>query len=88
MVGIPQEHKQIYAGVFAKCLEHFRVEDGVLYYSAVGASKVSKCACPDRPWRVVVRTEEEKKRIMQSCHSSAHGKNKLSKHLFPVCFYT
>ena len=26
-----------------KCIEHFRVEDGVLYYSALSTSKVSIC---------------------------------------------
>ena len=55
-----------------KCIEHFRAEDGVLYYSA---SKVSKSAsCQDRTWKIVVRTEEERRRIIESCHSSPHGK--------------
>lgn len=58
-----------------KCIEHFRAEDGVLYYSAVSTSKVSKSdSCPDREWKIVVRTEEERRRILESCHSSAHGK--------------
>ena len=58
-----------------KFIEHFRAEDGVLYYSAVGTSKVSKSAsCPDREWKVVVRMEKERRRIIESCHSSPHSK--------------
>ncbi len=56
-----------------KCIEHFRAEDGLLYYSAVGTTKVSD-SCPDRAWKVVVRTDKERRRIIESCHSSAHGK--------------
>ena len=54
-----------------KCIEHFRAEGGILYYSAVATSKVSE---QDRNWKVVVRTEGERKRIIESCHSSPHGK--------------
>ena len=58
-----------------KCIKHFRAESGVLYYSAVGTSKVSESAgCLDRAWKVVVRTEKERRRIIESCHSSPHGK--------------
>ena len=59
-----------------RCLEHFRAEDGVLYYSSVGSSKVSQLASdsPDRKWKIVVRSEEERRRIMESCHSSPHGR--------------
>ena len=47
----------------------------MLYYSAVGTSKVSKSAsCPDRTWKVAVRTEKERRRIIESCHSSPYGK--------------
>ena len=56
-----------------KCLEHFRAEDGVLYYSPVGTSQVSR-GSPDRKWKIVVRTEDERRRIMESCHSSPHGR--------------
>ena len=60
-----------------KCIEHFRAEDGVLYYSAVGTTQVSEsasCGPVDRSWKVVVRTEKERRRIIESCHSSPHGK--------------
>ena len=59
-----------------RCLEHFQAEDGVLYYSSVGTSKVSQMASdsPDRKWKIVVRSEEERRRIMESCHSSPHGR--------------
>ena len=30
-----------------KCIEYFRTEDGVLYYSTVGTSKVSKFTTED-----------------------------------------
>ena len=58
-----------------KCIEHFRAEDGVPYYSA---SKVSKSAsCQDRTWKIVVRTEEERRRIIESCHSRMTGTSTL-----------
>ena len=57
-----------------KCIEHFRAENGVLYYSAVSVGTSKAASCPDRAWKVVVRTEEERRRIIESCHSSPHGK--------------
>ena len=47
----------------------------MLYYSA---SKVSKSAsCQDRTWKIVVRTEEERRRIIESCHSRMTGTSTL-----------
>ena len=51
-----------------RCLENFRAEDGVLYYSQLASDS------PDRKWKIVVRSEEERRRIMESCHSSPHGR--------------
>ena len=52
--------------IWRRCLEHFRAEDGILYYSSVGTSKVSQLASdsPDRKWKIVVHSEEERRRIM------------------------
>ena len=55
-----------------KCVEHLSAENGVLYYSAVGTSKAASCC--DRTWKIVVRTEKERRRIIESCHSSPHSK--------------
>ena len=57
-----------------KCVEHYYVTDGLLHYSAVGTSKALKISTLlDRKWKTVVRTCEEGKRIMESCHSSPHS---------------
>ncbi len=56
-----------------KCNCHFMVQDGMLYYSSADVTKHS----PDktkRGWRMVVRTERERRRIIESCHSSNQGK--------------
>jgi len=55
-----------------KCIKHFRAEDGVLYYSAVGTTQAA--SCPDRNWKVMVRMEKERRRIIESCHTSFHCK--------------
>ena len=59
--------------IHRKCIEHFRVEDDVLYHSTRKASKTARVA--DREWRIVVWTEKERIRIIKSCHGSSHGRN-------------
>ena len=49
-----------------KCRQNFKLEDGVLYYR-----KNIKTA--SEPWRICVRTDNEKKRILESCHSGIEG---------------
>ena len=58
-----------------KCFEHYYAADGLLYYSSVGTNKALKLSSLlDRKWRVVVRTLEEGKRIIDSSHSSPFGR--------------
>ena len=60
-----------------KCKEHFTVQDSILMYTTLGSSKVLSLEkegnFTGRDWKVVVKTEKERKRIIKSCHSSAHG---------------
>ena len=52
-----------------KCHKNFLFERGLLYYRrAKGADEVE-----EEPFRICVRTEEEKKRIMESCHAEVEG---------------
>ena len=46
-----------------KATNHFKVKDGSLYYSLDGKTE----------WKKVVRTPEEKRRVLESCHSSTEG---------------
>ena len=66
-----------------KCIEHFRAENGVLYYSAVGTSKA--VSYPLREWVIVIRTEKERTKIFESCHSSPHGMYKRLMILIGLC---
>ena len=47
-----------------KCNEHFTVKEGLLYYSALGTSKVSELKktgdYSGRDWKVVVRMAKER----------------------------
>ena len=55
--------------------EHYRMKNGRLLYSAVGRSR-SKAITDkgkSRAWKIVVKTEEERKKILQSCHSGSGG---------------
>ena len=56
--------------------ENFEIRSGVLYYSATKKGNAEgKC---DRLWKIAVRSEKEKDRILQSCHSDAHGDTSVS----------
>ena len=47
----------------------------MLYYSTTGKGNAEgKC---DRLWKITVRSEKEKDRILQSCHSDAHGEHQF-----------
>ena len=50
-----------------KCHNKYKFEAGVLYY------KVAKTVGGDEPWRVCIRTEKEKSKIMDSCHAGTGG---------------
>ena len=57
------------ANLRRKCKNNFKLEDGILYYRKAVADGES-CA----PWRICVKTEEDKRRIMESCHAGLEGK--------------
>jgi len=51
-------------------IEHYKVKNGRLLYSAAGRSEVTKKGST-RAWKVVVKTEEERGRILNNCHSGS-----------------
>ena len=55
---------------FGVTLENFKVEDGHLKYRKYNRVESSGAA---GEWKLCVCTEEEKGRILQSCHASALG---------------
>ena len=57
------------------CRNNFKIDDGIMRYHT--ARKVAKCAgeeAEESEWKVCVRSQEEKKRIMESCHGGKSGK--------------
>ena len=61
------------ANLRRKCRNNFKFEGGILHYRK---SKNGKGGDAE-PWRVVIRTEEEKKRILESCHAGVGGIHSL-----------
>ena len=54
------------ANLRRKCRNNFKIEAGILYYR--------KCAIRgEEPWKTCARSEEEKKRILESCHAGPTG---------------
>ena len=59
------------ANLRRKCHNNYQFSNGVLYYKrAVNGNKSRK---EEENWRRCVRTEEEKQRILESCHAGAEG---------------
>ena len=56
------------ANLRRKCRNNFQIEDGVLHYRKNGGNEKE-----ENQWRVCVRSEEEKARILESCHSGVAG---------------
>ena len=54
-----------------KCLEHFKVSAGTLYFSSESKSSIKEGK--ERKWKTAVRTVNEKKRILEACHSNRQG---------------
>ena len=48
-----------------KC-KNFKFETGMLYYKTDGIDEASK-------WKICVRSDDEKRRILESCHSGIEG---------------
>ncbi len=58
-----------------KCRNNYRIQDGILQYRV---SSRSSCEDEDKSdtmicWKICVRSEEEKKRILGSCHAGMEG---------------
>ena len=56
------------ANLKQKCRNNFKIEDGVLHYRKNGGNEKE-----ENQWRVCVRSEEEKARILESCQSGVAG---------------
>ena len=54
------------ANLRRKCRNNFKIEGGILYYR--------KCATRgEEPWKICARSEDENKRILESCHAGPTG---------------
>ena len=54
------------ANLRRKCRNNFKVEDGMLCYRRNVSNE-------SEPWRICVRTEDEKRRVLESCHGGVEG---------------
>ena len=54
------------ANLRRKCRNNFKLEEGILYYRRNVLNE-------NEPWRICVHTEDEKKRVLESCHSGVEG---------------
>ena len=54
------------ANLRRKCRNNFKLEDGMLYYRR---NVSNEC----EPWRICVKTEDEKRRVLESCHGGVEG---------------
>ena len=61
-VGLNKGEK---ANLRRRCRNNFKVENEVLYYKKARGEE----------WKICVRSEDEKKRIMESCHAGVGGMN-------------
>ena len=50
-----------------KCRNNYKYENGMLYYKRASETE------DEEPWRICVRTETEKSKIMESCHAEVEG---------------
>ena len=55
-----------------KCKNNYKFEDGVLYYTKC-IGRVPTVSSEETNWRICVRSNDEKQRILQSCHSGTAG---------------
>ena len=56
-----------------KCTENYKIQEGQLFHRKSTRSK-SKEQKDESEWKRCVRTQEEKERMLKSCHSSATGR--------------
>ena len=52
------------ANLRRRCRNNFKLDKEVLYYKKAGG---------ESEWKICVRSEDEKKRIMESCHAGVGG---------------
>ena len=52
------------ANLRRKCRNNFKLDEGILYY---------KKANDEADWKICVRSEDEMKKIMESCHAGIGG---------------
>ena len=58
------------ANLRRRCRNNFKVVEGILYFR-----KAVKGDSDGVQWRVCARSEEETRRIMESCHSGMEGQS-------------
>lgn len=64
-----------------KCNENFKIENGQLFHRKCYRQCANGQHQPNQledEWKFCLRTEEEKARVLRSCHSSAIGKYALA----------
>ena len=61
------------ANLRRRCRTNFKLEEGILYYQ----KSTQDGASGSTEWRICVRNESEKQRVMESCHSGMEGQFKL-----------
>lgn len=70
-----------------KCNENYKIENGQLLHRKCYRQKAKGQHQPNQledQWKLCIRTEEEKARVLRSCHSSAIGMCALVKHLASI----
>ena len=63
----PEYTKTDKANLRRKCRNNFKLEEGVLYFRKKVSDDNSE------PWRICVHSEDEKRRVLESCHSGVEG---------------
>ena len=53
--------------------EHYKIRSGKLLYSARGKTKALDRGRSSRDWKIVVKTKEERRKVLESCHSGSGG---------------
>ena len=70
--GLSKEKKRNFC---QKCKENFKIENGQLFQRCdrKNASEQNETDELADEWKLCISTEEEKARVLRSCHSSATG---------------
>ncbi len=61
------------ANLRRKCRNNFRIDDGILQYKTARKGGEEGEEAETATWKVCVRTEAEKKRVLESCHAGLGG---------------